>query len=186
MGARGPKPTTGEKINLRVAQGSALERLLAGRSITETIHRMAELIEAAPASVAAELPVVNMMLVDMTVAEQRVAALMAQGDALTPEAPGPGRYSASFEPQYVTIGHGRDQKTVTRAEALALVAEQSAGSLVPVGIDTGDEFDNEEVVEIEPWDGHDDVNPRRFDNDPVVEPEQASLADEHPDLSHLI
>lgn len=142
----GPPKSTVMRVNARVAAGSALERLLQGRPMTETLHKMAELIEMAPQAVRDELPVV--VGVDIASGEdQTVISHAEEGRVLETAASPPG--TTDSQP-YVdelqrrvqrrfTIGH--DQHTmreVTEDEVLALAREQYPAGLVPVGIDEGD------------------------------------------------
>lgn len=138
-----PPKITGDKINCRVKLGSALERLLQGRDVTETLHVMAELIERAPQAVRDELPVKGeghfapLAKAAMEGGPRdavRAAAIQGSPAELV---------AATQEPEnldeMVLIGHGRDQRYVTLREAMAMAAEQAPGGLVVAGIDHGDE-----------------------------------------------
>lgn len=161
----GPAKVTGAKLNARVAVGSALERILAGRPVTETLHVMAELIEAAPSGVMASLPAVTM---PRPTSRDRGWSTPGSYErepepvhvGVDPGAPGgdrgavgvqeaDGRFRLATpkeEQEFFEIGHDpRSRETVSRAQVLALAREQYPAGLVPV-IDEGDEFDVEPVV----------------------------------------
>lgn len=124
-----PRKTTSRLHSVRIAQGSALERLTEGKPFTEAVHRMAELFEKAinenwgpppkpvpvvddkPARIAAGIEQVRKVLAEREAAEQ--AFVITDQDGLT-------------------------KREVALPEVLQLAAEQYPAGLVPVGLDEGD------------------------------------------------
>lgn len=120
----GPAKITGDRINLRVKTGSALERLLQGRSVTNTLHAMAELIENAPQAVRDALPR----------REPQQPPTLEPPSVQEPQSVGP------ITQRRFVIGHDEHTtREVDEREVLALVAEQMPTGLVPVGVDVDDE-----------------------------------------------
>ena len=150
----------GRAVSIRVAQGSALERMTSDRPFTAAVHQMAELLE----KVFAEgwgppcdpFEAIQAMakkgstwdgdyerlynqLIGMTLAPV-VAGVRGtetgRTDGRQPNQsnpPAPERVFQLVEPD------GRSTRTVSQSEVLRLAAEQYPAGLVPVGLDEGDD-----------------------------------------------
>lgn len=122
----------GRAVSIRVAQGSALERMTSDRPFTAAVHQMAELLEKVFAENWGPPPKPAPYFAPSE--EQRRARLeagVAQVKALL--APEPERVFQLVEPD------GRTTRTVSQSEVLKLAAEQAPSGLVPVGLDEGDD-----------------------------------------------
>ena len=138
----------GRAVSIRIAPGSALERLTAGQPFTATVHRMAELFEKAldenwgpPPKPVIPVEVDRATRLAPGI-EQALEALRANAQAvremtgLTDEQrglPEPERVFQLVEPD------GKTTRTVSQSEVLKLAAEQAPSGLVPVGLDEGDD-----------------------------------------------
>lgn len=129
----------GRAVSIRVAQGSALERMTSDRPFTAAVHQMAELLEKVfaegwgPPAVPHTPPAkpANYRYEDVGTGYDPGAVgheLMGRRSAPEPE-----RVFQLVEPD------GRSTRTVSQSEVLRLAAEQYPAGLVPVGLDEGDD-----------------------------------------------
>lgn len=162
MAPRGPAKRTGAEKSIRVATGSALERLTEGKPFTDTVHKMAALFETALAENWGPQPVyvgidygapggdVSVWIDDQGRELHEVGGKLVDPDPRRMAYGGGRALGKSEAVRQFLIGHDeRTSQVVTEAELLALAAEQAPAGLVPIGLDEeADELPREVASEV--------------------------------------
>jgi hypothetical protein len=135
----GPAKTTGANKSIRVAEGSALERLTQDKPFTETVHRMAELFEKALAENWGPQPV--HVGIDWGGDPDKTVGVFVDEE-------GKVLHAQEVDGRRFVIGHDeRTQEVVDEAQVLALARDLYPVGLVPIGVD--DDEADELPVEVE-------------------------------------
>lgn len=180
----GPAKRTGAEKSIRVAVGSALERLTQDKPFTETVHKMAELFETALAENWGPPPTYSGKIEigprlnsrgQIEVGKHYMGVAIEEVDELPSET----------ETRRFVIGHDEHtQEVVTEDELLKIASDQFPAGLVPVGLDDDADELPREVDTGEVFDRHDDAGYGRTDGQAVSTSPMEPEDDE--DLSYLV
>lgn len=138
-----PRGNPAAKHNIRVAPGSALERLVEGKSFTEAVHRMAEVFEQALAE---------------DWGPRRIEMIAAEPNSLLEELPWvereaqPVTLTEAAQLYEITETDGK-KRWVSEQELLAIMGDQMPSALQPVAVVQDEQVQqvDEEVHELDQY-----------------------------------